>query len=174
MHRKIIGILVCMLLLSMTFSVATAQKMIKEYEKDENQGINGLNNSPPTDPVITGPDTVRKNWIFLVRVVSTDPDDDQIYYRLKVGEGDNPSDWIGPFDSGVKYVTGMGVFGYTGDLTIGFQAKDEHDAESSWSYHTITFFTKARSVNTPFLKFLQCHPYLFQLLRLLLQRLGLQ
>ena len=42
MKEKIIGILICILLLSMTFSVVTAQQMTKEYEKDENQGINVL------------------------------------------------------------------------------------------------------------------------------------
>ena len=133
MKKKIIGILICMLLLSMTFSVATAQKMIK----DEDQVINVLDNTPPTDPIITCPDVVRKNFPFLVRAVSTDPENDQIYYRIVVGDDGVPSQWIGPRDSGVEFATGMGIFQYTGDIVIGFQAKDEHDAESGWSYHTV-------------------------------------
>jgi len=170
MQKKILGILVCTLLLSMTFSVATAQKMTKEYEKDENQGIKVFGNSPPTDPVITCPDKVKENRIFLVRVVSTDPDDDQIYYRLIIGESDKPSQWLGSFDSGVEYASGVGIFQYTGDITIGFQAKDEHDAESGWSYHTITF-TKAKSkpIISPLINILQNHPHLFPILQQLLR-----
>ena len=144
--KKILGILLCMLLISMTFSVATAQVIIKE---DENQGINGFENSPPEDPIITAPDKVRKNWIFLISVVTVDPDGDQIYYRVKVGEDGNPSNWVGPFGSGTKYTSGVGIFGYVGDITIGVQAKDEYDAESDWSYHTITF-TEIRSMNFVF------------------------
>ena len=166
MKKKIVGVLVCTLLLSMIFSVATAQKMTKEYEKDENQGITVLDNSPPTDPVITCPDKVRENRIFLVTVVSTDPDDDQIYYRLKVGIDDNPNLWIGPYDSGVTYATGMGIFRYTGEITIGWQAKDKLGAESGWTYHTITF-TKARSkpITSPLIDILHNYPILFHLLQ---------
>ena len=154
----------------MTFSVATAQKVIKEYEKDENQGINVLDNSPPTDPVITCPDTVRKNRMFRAKAVSTDPDGNQIYYRFKLGETGTPTPWGGPYPSGVQYQVDIKVEGYAGTLPIIFQAKDEHDAESGWSYHTITF-TKAKSkpIISPVLNFLQQHPHLFPLLRLLLK-----
>ena len=142
--KKILGILLCMLLISMTFSVTTAQIMIKE---DENKNISNFENSPPENPIITAPDTVRKNWVFLVSIVAVDPDDDQIYYRIKVGEEGNPSNWVGPFESGKKYTTGIGIFGYTGEITIGCQVKDEYDAESDWSYHTITFIhVKSRNI----------------------------
>ena len=165
-----IDILICILLLSMTFSVVTAQQMTKEYEKDENQGINVLDNTPPTDPIITCPDTARKNFPFLVRVVSTDLDDDQIYYRVIIGDDGKPSQWIGPRDSGVEYISGVGIFQYTGDITIGFQAKDEHDAESGWSYHTVTLAkAKSKPIISPLINILQNHPHLFLLLRHLLR-----
>ena len=165
MNKKIFGILICTLLLSMTYSVATAQKMIKEYEKDEFQGINVIGNSPPTDPIITCPDVVRKNMIFLVKAVSTDPDDDQIFYRIKVGDDSNPSQWIGPRDSGQGYLTGMGIFQYTGDITIGFQAKDEYDAESDWSYHTVNLTkVKSKLIISPLIDILRNNPILYQLI----------
>ena len=163
MKKEIAGILICMLLLSVTFSGATAQKMIKKCEKNENQDINILNNSPPTDPVITCPDKVKENRIFFVRAVSSDPDDDQIYYRLKIGEYDKPSQWIGPYDSGVGYATGVGIFKFTGNITIGLQAKDKYDAESGWSYHTITI-TKAKSILISNLIFLEQVSFRFPLL----------
>ena len=165
MNKKIFGILICTLLLSMTYSVATAQKMIKEYEKDEFQGINVIGNSPPTDPIITCADVVRKNRIFFVKAVSTDPDDDQIFYRIKVGDESNPSQWIGPRDSGQNYITGMGIFQYTGGITIGFQAKDEYDAESDWSYHTVNLTkVKSKLFISPLIDILQNNPILYQLI----------
>ena len=169
MKRKI-GILISViLLLSMAFSVASAQKMIKEHEKGENQVINVLNNSPPTNPVITCPDKVKENRVFILRGVSTDPDNDQIYYRLKIGESEKPSQWLGPYESGVEYASGVGIFQYTGDITIGFQAKDELDAESDWSYRTVTFTkTKSKPIILPLINILQNHPQMFPKLRQLL------
>lgn len=165
MNKKIIGILICVLLLSMTYSVVSAQIMIKEYEKDGNQDINVIGNSPPTDPIITCPDVVRKNWIFFVKAVSTDPDNDKIFYRIKVGNDSNPSQWIGPRDSGQGYVTGWGIFQYTGDITIGFQAKDEYGAESDWSYHTVNINKiKSKLIMPPLINILQNNPILYQLL----------
>ena len=169
MKRKIIGILVCTLLLSMTFSAATAQEISIDNDKDENQGINVLNNSPPTDPDINCPDKVRENRIFIARVVSTDPDDDPIYYRVKIEETGKPGDWIGPYNSGVEYVNGIGIFKFTGEIIIGFQAKDKWGLESDWSYHTITFVeVKTRSIMSPLINILQNHPLMFPLLRQIL------
>jgi len=156
--KKIIGILVCMLFISMTFSVATGQ-IIQTEDIKENSGFE---NSPPTNPIITAPDIVRKNWVFLVSMVATDPEEDQIYYRIKVGEEGNPSNWVGPYDSGQEYITGMGIFRYVGDLVIGIQAKDEHGAESDWSLHTITF-TNARSVNFTFVNLARIFSRLLQI-----------
>lgn len=169
MKKKIIGILICTLLLSMAFSAANAQKISIENDKDENQVINVLNNSPPTNPEITCPDKVRENRVFIAKVVSTDPDDDPIYYRIKVEETGKPSNWVGPYDSGYEYVTGVGIFKYTGELIIGFQAKDKWGLESDWSYHTITFVeVKTRSIISPLINILQNHPRMFPLLRQIL------
>ena len=164
MRKKIICILICTLFLTITFSLTSAEKLIIGYEKEKDSHNLLFENNPPTDPSITCPDTVKKNRIFLTRASSVDPDGDNIYYRLKVGENSEPSQWIGPRESGVEYVTGMGIFNYVGEIIIGFQAKDEYDAESNWSYHTITFI-KSRSRN--FYSSIQ----LFSLLNPILQRL---
>lgn len=169
MKKKLIGILVCTLLLSMVFSAVTAQKISIENKEVGNKAINVLNNSPPTDPDITCPDRVSENRIFITRVVSTDPDDDPIYYRFNIGESDKPSNWIGPYDSGVEYVSGVGIFKYIGDITIAVQAKDKWGAESGWSYHTITFVEiKTKSIIPPPINILQNHPRMFPLLRQIL------
>jgi hypothetical protein len=165
LKKKIVGILIFVLMLCVAFSVATGQKMIKTYE---NQYIDILNNSPPTDPVISCPDKVKENRIFFLRAVSSDPDDDQIYYRLQIGESDKPSQWIGPYDSGVEYATGVGIFKFTGNITIGLQAKDKYDAESGWSYHTLTI-TKMKSIFISNLNILEQISLRFPLLTRLLQ-----
>jgi len=169
MKKKTISILVCTLLLSMALSAVTAQKISIENVKDGNHGINVLNNSPPSDPDITCPDKLRENRIFIARVVSTDPDDDPIYYRFNIGDSDKPSNWIGPYDSGVEYVSGVGIFKYIGDITIAVQAKDKWGAESGWSYQTISFVEiKRKSITPPLINILQNHPRMFPLLRQIL------
>ena len=166
MKKKIICILVCTLFLTMTFSVTSAQKMTKEYEKDETHSNIVLDNHPPTDPAITCPDTVKKNRIFMARALSFDPDGDDIYYRLTVGESE-PSQWIGPRESGVEYATGVGIFEYIGEIIIGFQAKDKWGLSSGWSYHTVNI-TKGKPIISPLLGFLEQHPRLLPILRQLL------
>ena len=161
MNKKITCILVCILFLSMTFSLTSAQKMKKDYQKCDNSNI-VLENNPPTDPSIICPDTVKKNRMFLVRARSVDPDGDEIYYRLKVGES-KPSQWIGPRASGVEYATGMGIFEYVGEIIIGFQAKDKWGLSSGWSNHTVNII-KGKSINSPFLIMLNRHPNLFPIL----------
>jgi len=140
MKRKI-GILLClMLLISMTFTISTGQKIIK----DCNETKNSMENSPPSDPVLTAPDTAKKNTIFVIKALSNDPDGDQIYYRFKIGEDSKPRAWKGPYYSGYQFILRIGILGYKGDLIIGFQAKDINGAESEWCYHTITY-THVRS-----------------------------
>ena len=114
---------------------------------------------------ITGKtDIVRKNRIFMFYAVSTDPEGDKIYYRLKVDEN-KPSHWLGPRDSGQRYATGWGIFEYTGEITIGVQAKDIYGAESDWSYHTLTITTsKSKLIGSSLINILQNYPILYQLL----------
>ena len=161
MKRKI-GVLICMaLVLSMTFAVAAGQNV----EKDDYATTNCRNNSPPSDPVLTGPDSVIKNRLFVIDAVSNDPEDDQIYYRFKIGEDSTPRSWNGPYNSGYEFNLRVRLIGYTGDLVIGFQAKDTYGAESDWSYHTITY-TNARSRTFVFDFLLGLFPQLSRLLNL--------
>jgi hypothetical protein len=131
----------------MIISVTSAQKNIKEIEKDETNENIILKNNPPTDPEITCPDTIKQNRMFIARAVSVDPDGDKIYYRLKAGESGNPSNWIGPRESGVEYATGWGIFDYYGEIVIGFQAKDEWGLSSDWSYHTLNILKLKTRLN---------------------------
>jgi hypothetical protein len=60
-----------------------------------------------------------------------------------------------------------------GDYTIIAKAKDHYGAKSPQSSFKLSI-TKNRAMNTPFLNFLNTHLNLFPILRILLQRLGLQ
>ena len=129
-------------------------------------------NNPPGAPTITAPEEVKRGRFFNAKVVTTDPDDDDVYYKFEV-DGHNAG-WNGPFASGKVYKHWINFGVPPGTYILGVQAKDIHDAEGEWSYVEIYVKSKNRAINIPFLNFLQNHPHLFPILhRLLLQRLGL-
>ena len=119
----------------MSFTIAIGQVV----KKDNIESKNFKYNSPPSDPVLTAPDSARKNTKFVIKAVSTDPDSDKIYYRFKIGQDSPPRSWNGPYYSGYQFRLNVRILRYIGDLVIGFQAKDSNNAESGWSYHTITY-----------------------------------
>lgn len=146
--KRNIGILICVfLLLFMTISAVTAQKVIKDNHKN----VNVLENSPPSNPIVTGPRFVL--WffkVFNIEAVSTDPDGDNIRYRIKIGD-DDPLAWTPLYNSGkeIKFEVKLLGSGYSGKLIISVQAKDDpYGAESGWTNHTVTII-KTRSMNSP-------------------------
>jgi len=160
--KKKIGVLICMmLLLSMTFSVVNG----KNINKDNSEITNYLENSPPSNPVLTAPDSATKNSKFVIKATSTDPEGDQIYYRFKIEEDSPPRSWKGPYNSGYQFKLNVRLIGYSGDLIIGFQAKDSNNAESEWSYHTITY-SRERPRTFAFEHLLRSFPLLSQILKL--------
>ena len=138
--KEKLGILLIIMLFSSIITISVSGQTI--ITKEHNNDI--LDNSPPNDPIIDAPDTVIKNRAFKMKFTTTDPDGDNIYYRYKLGEEGIPTPWGIPIPSGYTLIVRIRIIGYVGDLTVGCQAKDEHDAESGWSYHTITF-TKVKS-----------------------------
>jgi len=93
-------------------------------------GLNAGNN-PPNAPTITGPTegTVGQSYNFTF--VSTDPEDEDLYYFVDWGDGSN-SGWFGPYASGEE-ATKSHTWTSTGTYSIKAKAKDEHGAESTWS-----------------------------------------
>ena len=160
--KRRIEVLICMtLLLSMTFSFTTAKHIIKDY----NEITDFLENSPPGNPILIAPDSSAKNSRFIVKAISNDPDGDKIYYRFKIGENSAPCSWSVPFESGYKFKLNVRIIGYSGDLSIGFQAKDTNDAESDWSYHTTTY-SKEKSRFFTFDLILNLFPRFFHILKI--------
>jgi len=126
-----------------------------------------LESVPPEEPNIDGPISgkVRRNHEYTF--VTTDPNNDDVYYYIKWGDG-KIENWIGPYKSGEE-VTVSHMWVIKGTYTIKAKAKDIHGAESNWGTLTVTMPRNRAYINTPFLNFLQNHLNLFPILKLLLK-----
>ncbi|HDS01032.1 MAG TPA: PKD domain-containing protein [candidate division Zixibacteria bacterium] len=69
---------------------------------------------------------------------TTDPEEDQLWYRWSWGDGDTTL-WLGPYESGAE-ASASHSWSEAGDYYIKVQAKDENDAESFWSGIKFTHF----------------------------------
>ncbi len=91
----------------------------------------GLLSNAPNIPVITGPTNVVINEECIYTVVTTDPDNDDIYYYIDWGDGTN-SGWIGLYNSGVPVLESR-VWEGLGSFMVKARAKDIHGVKSDWS-----------------------------------------
>jgi hypothetical protein len=82
------------------------------------------------------------------------------------GDGTD-SGWIGPQSSGSTF-TGKHMWSAKGNYSVMAKGKDIYDAEGDWSDPTPIAIPKNKVINTPFLRFLECYPGMFPLLRHLL------
>jgi hypothetical protein len=148
MKRKIISIFLCILLIGIIIPYAVMAVKIDT----ENNIIK--NNSPPNAPTITAPEQVKRGKAFDVKVVTTDPEGDDVYYRFEInGVYHN---WNGPFPSSLEHDQKMSVIIPPGSYTLGAQAKDSYDAESEWSYLEISVIKSDNiAITWQFLNFLQ-------------------
>jgi hypothetical protein len=87
-------------------------------------------NQPPDIPIINGPANGHPGNVYTFTIVSSDPDQNSIYYWLGWGDGDITG-WLGPYASG-QIITLSHVWNNPGTYTILAIAKDIYDTESSW------------------------------------------
>lgn len=113
-------------------------------------------NLAPTIPVVSGEARGRTNNTYTYMIRSIDPDGDDIYYRIKWGDG-NQTDWLGPFPSG-KLIQVNYTWIDEGTYVIKAQAKDDHGAMSDWGELPVQMPYKV------------LHPFLFRIY-LMLQRI---
>jgi hypothetical protein len=97
---------------------------------------NGHNSDPPTEPVITGPNSGFVGELYEYAFYSLDPEGDYLSYYVEWGDF-TPGEWIGPVQSGVTGYASHS-WAYSGAFIIKAKAVDEHGSESQWSYHTVT------------------------------------
>jgi hypothetical protein len=126
----------------------------------------GLNNQPPNTPIINGPTSGKAGTEYEYKLKSIDSDDDDITYCIDWG-ADTGEICIGPYPSDLE-VTASHTWISEGEFTIKVKAIDVYGAESDWATLEVSM-PKNKAMDTPFLNFLENHPYLFPLLRHLLK-----
>ena len=129
-----------------------------------------LSTLKPDAPTITGSTSGSPGTEYEYTFKALDPDRDDLYYYIEWDDGDI-EEWDGPHASGAE-VKLSHTWSEGGTYTIRAKVKDDYDMESDWGELTVTM-PRNRAINRPFLNFLESHPNLFPILRLLLQRLGL-
>jgi len=130
----------------------------------------GDDNNPPNKPNIQGPKGGLPFISYSFTFTSTDPDGDDVSFYIEWGD-EQTTYWTGYISSGNPYSEGHS-WNNIGTFTIRAKAKDTSGAESSWAEHKISI-PRDKAVNKPFLNFLESHPNIFPLLRLMLQRFRL-
>lgn len=137
----------------------------KDIQTTDSTTVDVAENYPPNKPSTpNGPTNGKVNTEYTYSSDTTDPNQNQIYYLWDWGDG-NTSGWLGPYESGI-IVNASYDWSEKGDYEIKVKAKDIYEAESEWSDPLPISMPKNR--NTPFLRFLEKHPYIFPMLRQLL------
>jgi hypothetical protein len=149
-------------------------KTVEEFQPfgDPTLAIRGDSQAPnkPTTP--SGPINGKIWTKYTYSTSATDPETDQVYYMFDWDDG-SYSGWFGPFNSGV---TGSADHKWKKQDTYEIRAiaKDENGVISEWSDPFVVTMPKSKEINRPFFNFLENHPNLFPILRLIIQRLDLQ
>jgi hypothetical protein len=88
-------------------------------------------NDPPSTPIVTGDVFGKPEDVLTFKAVSTDPEEDDIFYMFDWDDG-NISEWEGPYASGTE-IEATHYWILTGKYNVTVKAKDENGKESDWS-----------------------------------------
>ena len=106
-------------------------------------------NTPPTIPNIQGPPSGKPGNQYLYNFVSTDAENQDIYYFVDWGDGTNSS-WLGPYDSG-ETAHATHAWAEQGTYTVAVKAKDAMGGESNWGTLSVTMPLDIGSVKSQML-----------------------
>jgi len=123
--------------------------------------------SPDTPAAPSGETDGQQNIEYTYSAVTTDPQNDQIYYLFDWGDGTD-SGWVGPYNSGQ---TGEAAHSWDerGTYIIKVKAKDVYDHESEWSDPLPISMPKNKQIVRQLSdRFFEKFPNSFPILRLLL------
>ena len=87
-------------------------------------------NDPPDAPTIDGPTSGEPQVEYDFTFVTSDPEEDDIWYKIDWGDG-NVTDWIGPYEN-EQVITRSHSWSENGIYQIKAKAKDSQ-TESPWS-----------------------------------------
>jgi hypothetical protein len=123
-------------------------------------------NSAPDAPTITGKlkGNPGKEYEYTFNAIDLDGDD--VKYYIDWDDGDSDETGLNPSGEDVKV---KHTWDNDGTYTIRVYAEDEFGFTGPEGTLTVTM-PRNRAINTPFQRFLQQHPNLFLILRLLFQR----
>ncbi|MDH7517620.1 MAG: C25 family cysteine peptidase [Candidatus Thermoplasmatota archaeon] len=94
--------------------------------------ITVITNTPPNTPQRpTGPANGKTGVQYTYTTSTTDPDENQVFYKWYWGDG-NFSDWIGPYNSS-ETATATHTWSEKGTYQIKVKARDTYGEESDWS-----------------------------------------
>lgn len=109
------------------------QSDVFDYELNAN--LRSTNYVMPGSPIIpeapTGPNSGKPNQAYEYTAVTTDPENDDIYYCFDWGDG-TLSAWIGPVASG-QSVNASKTWSEQGSYAVSVKAKDVHGNQCPWS-----------------------------------------
>jgi hypothetical protein len=142
-----------------------AQEQNPGADIDAIQHIIPFVNNPPAPPEINGPKTGKTGVEYDFSITTTDPELDNIYYYITWDDG-HIEPWIGPYSSG-QNISISHKWPNNKEYTIKVKAKDIYDQESEWSEFVITM-SRSKVKNIIFADFINNHPLLFKLLKLIL------
>jgi hypothetical protein len=121
-------------------------------------------NTPPSIPEVTGPSEGKPGNPYLFNMVTSDAQDQNIYYFVDWGDN-TTTDWLGPYISGTM-IHQTHSWSQQGTYTVKVKAKDSMDSESDWGTLTVAMPTEYRFTLLGFLQhLLGMFPNLFPVLR---------
>lgn len=126
---------------------------------------------PPTPGQPNGPSSGKTGIEYTYSIQVTNPTGDQMNFWFDWGD-DSGTGWIGPYSSG-ETCEADHIWSEKGSYEIKVRAENEWGWESDWSEPLTITIKKSRSIATPLLELLEDYPILYQILRVISQRLGL-
>lgn len=155
---------------------ALGEYMVKVKAKDINGATSDwsqpheisivLNDAPDT-PTISGPGTGTPGKNYLFKLLTTDINDDDVYYFIDWGDG-TTTEWIGPFTSGIQATT-THSWSEQGTYIVKVKAKDVIGDESDWGTMDVAMPYHYRFSLQTFLEHLfELFPRMFPVLRTVL------
>ena len=131
--------------------------------------ITESNNQQPLAPTINGPTSGRTGEEYDFTFITTDPNEDNIYYYIDWGDG-NIEDWTGPYNSGYQ-ISASHTWCSNNIFTIKVKAKDIYGAEGPWGVLKVNIPRYKSAFKNPFITLFTRLTVLLSTIKIILFRL---